>query len=172
MVYSHWLSPGPGPGRMGCMILCRTFHITPGTGTGTGTGKNTNGCYTHFSGPENLPGDELYTGFSCNIYVFCTFSLSSAVKMAPTCRNIETKHTKIQKNKDLINLYWCYLMWDSWIINCDIWVHPMNVERSLKGKFYTHYANLHYYKDRFFEFYWMTTQQFDYILERIAPTDH
>ena len=25
----------------------------------TGTGKNTNGCYTHFSGPENLPGDEL-----------------------------------------------------------------------------------------------------------------
>ena len=35
MVYSHWLSPGPGqglgpePGRMGCMILRRTFHTAP-----------------------------------------------------------------------------------------------------------------------------------------------
>ena len=32
MVYSHWLSPGlgqelgPEPGRMGCMVLRRTFH--------------------------------------------------------------------------------------------------------------------------------------------------
>ena len=88
--------------------------------------------------------------------------------MAPTCRNIETNHTKRQKNKDLMSLYWCYLMWDLWIINRDIWVHPMNVERSLKGEFYTHYADLCYYEDRFFEFYQMTTQQFDYILERIA----
>ena len=60
-------------------------------------------------------------------------------------------------------------MWDLWLINHDIWVHPMNVERSLKGKFYTHYADLYCYEDRFFEFYWMTTQQLDYILERIAP---
>ena len=30
-VYSHWLSPGPGqgPGRMGCMVLCKTFHTVP-----------------------------------------------------------------------------------------------------------------------------------------------
>ena len=37
MVYSHWLpsrqGPGPGPGRMGCMVLC-----------------------THFSGPETVSG--------------------------------------------------------------------------------------------------------------------
>ena len=47
MVYSHWLSPGPGPGpglgpgpgRMGCMILCRTFHITPGPAQGRSLGK-------------------------------------------------------------------------------------------------------------------------------------
>ena len=89
--------------------------------------------------------------------------------MAPTCRNIETKRTKIWKNKDLMNLYRCYMMWDLWIINCDIWAHPMNVERSLKGEFYTYYADLCYYEDRFFEFYQMTSQQFDYILERIVP---
>ena len=35
MVYSHWLSPGlgqglgPEPGRMGCMVLSRTFHTAP-----------------------------------------------------------------------------------------------------------------------------------------------
>ena len=39
MVYSHWLGsePGPGqglglgPGRMGCMVLIRTFHTAPVT---------------------------------------------------------------------------------------------------------------------------------------------
>ena len=40
MVYSHWLSPGlgwgsgPVSGRMGCMILRRTFHIAPDQGQG------------------------------------------------------------------------------------------------------------------------------------------
>ena len=48
MVYSHWLGPelgqGPvlcrtfhiaqGPGRMGCMVLIRTFHTTPEQGQG------------------------------------------------------------------------------------------------------------------------------------------
>ena len=31
MVYSHCLSPGPGPepGRMCCMVLKRTFHTAP-----------------------------------------------------------------------------------------------------------------------------------------------
>ena len=38
IVYSHWLSLGPGQGagpesgRMGCMILRRTFHIAPEQG--------------------------------------------------------------------------------------------------------------------------------------------
>ena len=48
LVYSHWLGPEPGPGpepgRMGCMVLIRTFHTAPEQG--------------HFSGPENVPGDE------------------------------------------------------------------------------------------------------------------
>ena len=42
MVYSHWLFPGPGqepgpePGRMGCMVLRRTFHIAPEQKQGQG----------------------------------------------------------------------------------------------------------------------------------------
>ena len=30
MVYSHWLSPGPG--MMGYLVLCRTFHTAPEQG--------------------------------------------------------------------------------------------------------------------------------------------
>ena len=38
LVYSHWLGPEPGPGqgqgpgRMGCMVLIRTFHTAPEQG--------------------------------------------------------------------------------------------------------------------------------------------
>ena len=34
MVYSHWLSLGPGQGLALGPVLCRTFHITPGPGQG------------------------------------------------------------------------------------------------------------------------------------------
>ena len=38
MVYSHWLSPGPGQGPgyggMGCMVSCRTFHTALEQGQG------------------------------------------------------------------------------------------------------------------------------------------
>ena len=50
MVYSHWLGPelglgqGLGPGRMGRMVLIRTFHTAPEQGQGRAPGT--------FSGPE------------------------------------------------------------------------------------------------------------------------
>ena len=40
MVYSHWVSPRPGQRpslrqrRMGCIVLCRTFHTAPEQGQG------------------------------------------------------------------------------------------------------------------------------------------
>ena len=61
MVYSRWLAPGPGPrqglgpGRMGCMVLIRTFHPEQGQGRTPGT----------FSGPQNVPGDEYYCSSLC-----------------------------------------------------------------------------------------------------------
>ena len=41
MVYSHWMSRGPGPGhgRMGCMTLCTTFHIAPKQAQGPEEGQ-------------------------------------------------------------------------------------------------------------------------------------
>ena len=50
---------GTGTGKNGLYDIMQNVSHYTGTGTGEITGKNTNGCYTHFSGPENLPGDEL-----------------------------------------------------------------------------------------------------------------
>ena len=50
---------GTGTGKNGLYDIMQNVSHYTGTGTGKITGKNTNGCYTHFSGPENLPGDEL-----------------------------------------------------------------------------------------------------------------
>ena len=67
MVYSHWLGPesgpvqGLGPERMGCMVLIRSFHTAPEQGQGRTLEHFPdlkNGSGTHYSGPENLPGDE------------------------------------------------------------------------------------------------------------------
>ena len=66
-MYSHWLDPeseprqGLGLGRMGCMVLIRTFHAAPEQGQGR-TREHfqgmKNGSATHFSGPENICSDE------------------------------------------------------------------------------------------------------------------
>ena len=52
---------GPGPERMGCMVLIRSFHTAPEQGQGRTQGHFPdlkNGSGTHYSGPENVPGDE------------------------------------------------------------------------------------------------------------------
>ena len=67
MVYSHWLGPEPGPGqgqgpgRMGCMVLRRTFHTAPEQGQGRTPGTFSGPeewVWYPFSGPENVPCDE------------------------------------------------------------------------------------------------------------------
>ena len=62
-----------------------------------------------------------------------------------------------------------YLIYEFSTIHRDYWVHPKNIERPHKGEFHTHYADLRHYEDRFFEYYRMTSLQFDYVLEKIAP---
>ena len=49
----------------------------------------------------------------------------------------------------------------------DLWVHPLNEERSQKAEYYTHYADHRLFDDRFFELYRMTVSQFDEILHKI-----
>ena len=89
--------------------------------------------------------------------------------MAPICKKIKTFRRKKRERKQIQQLFMLYLMYDLNTIHRDYWVHPINVERPSKGEFNTHYADLQHYEDCFFEFYRMSTSQFDYILERIAP---
>ena len=49
----------------------------------------------------------------------------------------------------------------------ELWVHPLNEERSQKGEYYTHYTDHRLFDDRFFELYRMTVAQFDEILHKI-----
>ena len=51
----------------------------------------------------------------------------------------------------------------------NIWVHPLNQERSQKGEFYTLYKDQGNFPERFFENYRMSGQQFDYLLGLMTP---
>ena len=53
--------------------------------------------------------------------------------------------------------------------NRDFWVHSINKDRHLKGEFFTLYKDLREYPDKFFRWYRMTIEQFDYILEKLRP---
>ena len=47
------------------------------------------------------------------------------------------------------------------------WVHPINQSHQQFGEFNTLYKDLRKYPDRFYAYYRMTTEQFDYILTQI-----
>ena len=71
MAYSHWMSLRSGHGRMGCMVLCRTFYTAPEQGQGPEQGHGRMGyipifqvlklfqvvCFSCFSGFQmSTPG--------------------------------------------------------------------------------------------------------------------
>ena len=47
------------------------------------------------------------------------------------------------------------------------WVHPINQSREQFGEFHMLYKDLRKYPDRFYTYYRMSTDQFDYILAQI-----
>ena len=47
------------------------------------------------------------------------------------------------------------------------WVHPINQSHQQFGEFNTLYKDLRKYPDRFYTYYRMSTEQFDYILAQI-----
>ena len=62
-----------------------------------------------------------------------------------------------------------FILWQMYQVDREIWVHPMNVERSRKGEYFTLYKDQRNFEDRFFENYRMTVQQFDYLLRLVSP---
>ena len=81
MVYSDWLTPGPGPvtgtgtGKLVC-ILCRTFHTTPELGPVSGLGNTRMGFKPNFQDLKSIPE------MNCNwiLATFTIFKTSSALK--------------------------------------------------------------------------------------------
>ena len=51
----------------------------------------------------------------------------------------------------------------------EMWIHPLNVDRALKGEFFRLYLDQRYFPDKFFQNYHMSTFQFDELLAKIAP---
>ena len=62
-----------------------------------------------------------------------------------------------------------FTLWQMYQVDREIWVHPMNVEHSRKGEYFTLYKDQRNFEDRFFENYRMTVQQFDYLLRLVSP---
>ena len=82
-------------------------------------------------------------------------------------RKIVMKSNKKRKERKLCCLFIIFLLWDMQQVYRDLWVHPLNEERSQKGEYYTHYVDHRLFDDRFFELYRMTVAQFDEILHKI-----
>ena len=55
-----------------------------------------------------------------------------------------------------MRLFVLFTLWQMYQVDTEIWVHPMNVERSRKGEYFTLYKDQRNYEDRFFENYRMS----------------
>ena len=51
----------------------------------------------------------------------------------------------------------------------EIWIHPLNEDRIEKREFYNLYPDLRHYRAKFFQFYQMSVEKFDFLLTKLAP---
>ena len=51
----------------------------------------------------------------------------------------------------------------------EVFVHPLNTTRTGKGEFYTLYPDLCHYPKKFFGVFRMDQNQFDNLLQKVAP---
>ena len=84
-------------------------------------------------------------------------------------RKIVLKRNKRRQQQRNSNVFIIFLLWSMQQTYRDIWVHPLNEERTQKGEFYTHYTDHRLFDDRFFELYRMTVAQFDELLYKVGP---
>ena len=84
-------------------------------------------------------------------------------------RKIVLKRNKRRQQQRNSNVLIIFLLWSMQQTYRDIWVHPLNEERTEKGEFYTHYTDHRLFDDRFFELYRMTVAQFDELLYKVGP---
>ena len=62
-----------------------------------------------------------------------------------------------------------FMLWRASMVNREIWVHPLNLDREKKGEFYTLYPDLRNFKKEFLGMYRMYPNKFDELLKLIEP---
>ena len=62
-----------------------------------------------------------------------------------------------------------FMLWRVSMVNREIWVHPLNLQRENKGEFYSLYPDLHNFREEFFSMYRMTPAKFDALLKLLKP---
>ena len=58
-----------------------------------------------------------------------------------------------------------FMLWHASMVNREIWVHPLNLDREEKGEFYTLYPDLRNFQKEFFAMYRMNLAKFDELLK-------
>ena len=61
------------------------------------------------------------------------------------------------------------MLWHVSMVNREIWVHPLNLQRENKGEFYSLYPDLRNFCKEFFSMYQMTPAKFDALLKLLEP---
>ena len=87
----------------------------------------------------------------------------------PGNRRIRTLRARRLAAKRKLRLLFIYYMLQLQMVNREIWIHPLNEDRSRKGEFFMLYCDQRYFEDKFFENYRMSVAQFDDILCKITP---
>ena len=101
--------------------------------------------------------------FSPSANVMCTL-----VKIPESCI-YHRKQARRQQRIHRMKLFLMYMMFEMQMVHREVWIHPLNVERSGKGEFYRLYLDQWHFPEKFFENYRMSTHQFDDILNKIDP---
>ena len=84
-------------------------------------------------------------------------------------QKVVLKRKKRRQARQILDVCIIFLLWQQQQVFRDIWVHPLNEERTQKGEFYTDYTDHRQFDDRFFELYRMTVTQFDELLYKVGP---
>ena len=82
-------------------------------------------------------------------------------------RNLFNKRRFQRKKRKIVA---AYLLTQDEQYQRDYWVHPINKERHLKGEYFTLYPELREYPEKFFRWFRMSIEQFDFLLQELTPS--
>ena len=85
----------------------------------------------------------------------------------PGNQRIQTLRARRLAAKRKLRLLFIYYKLQLQMVNREIWIHPLNEDRSRKGEFFMLYCDQCYFEDKFLENYQMSVAQFDNILPKL-----